>query len=101
MAQEISEDFKRAFYIVIEHYGCSHAETNQLKKLAAANYEDADMYYRAEATRINPAFGINERIKESLKTNPTKQIEENLRLDSMTAYERAVEQLEKLKVRKK
>jgi hypothetical protein len=97
----ISEEFKRAFYIVVKHFGCSHSETNQLKKLAAANYEYADMYYRAEAARIDPAFGINERIKEGLKTNPTKQIEENLRLDSMTAYERAIEELAKLKVRKK
>jgi len=69
-----------------------------MKSLAKEKYTDAEPSYLAMATEINPAFGINERIKSR---QIEAVIEENKRLDGMTAYEKAVEELAKLKVRKK
>jgi stalled ribosome rescue protein Dom34 len=94
----VSEQFKRAFYIVAEHYGCSQAEINLMKSLARAKYAEAEPSYLAMAREINPAFGINERLKD---IEVDKIVEENKRLDELTPYERAMEQMAKLKRTKK
>ena len=94
----ITEEFKRAFMLVVTHYGCSQAEQNLMKGLAKAKYHDAEPSFLAMAREINPAFGINDRIKNSDRVDAS--VMENLRLDGMSAYERATEQLALMKVRK-
>jgi hypothetical protein len=93
MAQEISEEFKRAFMMVTAHYGCSQAEQNLMKGLAKAKYHDAEPCFLVMAREINPAFGINDRIKNSIRAEGLGGSQEILDNSGITAYERAVEQL--------
>jgi hypothetical protein len=61
-----SEDFKRAFFLVANHYQCSNDEMTLMKTAAKANHEAAERCFLAmERQILGPAKGINERIRST------------------------------------
>lgn len=62
------ERFKAALHAVVKHYECANDEVKEMLECARRDPEAALTCFEAIAHEIDPAAGINERIREDIET---------------------------------